>query len=173
MIVEKYGITLTRLTEDRIEQVRQWRNSPNVAKYMEYRDVITPEMQLNWFRKIDNEFNFFFIVSYNGDDIGLINIKNINRERACGEGGIFIANEKYLNSDVAFRMALCLNDFAFETIGLSFIEAHVLNDNPRAIKYNKALGYELQPNQEKVYNQYYVLTKERYYKKREVIKSLF
>lgn len=172
MTIEKYDLKLVRLTAEKIELVRQWRNNPNVSMYMEYRDIITPEMQLNWFHKINNDENFFFIAVFNGDEVGLINIKDVDTKKQSGEGGIFIANQKYINSDVAFRMALCLNDFAFEKLDLKYINARILSDNPRAIKYNKALGYELQPNQDGVYNQHYILTKEAYFKKRELIKSL-
>ena len=39
---EKYGITLKRLTVDKIELVRNWRNDPKISQYMEFRDYITP-----------------------------------------------------------------------------------------------------------------------------------
>ena len=58
-----YGVKLVQLTEDKIELVRQWRNSDKIKKYMEYRDYISPEMQQKWFNKISNTTNdFFFII---------------------------------------------------------------------------------------------------------------
>lgn len=173
MIIEKYEVCLKRLTEDMIELVCDWRNSPHVSQFMEYRKFITPEMQKSWFDKINNEENYYFIVEYNGDKVGLINIKDVDREKKFGEGGVFIANEKYLNSDISFRMALCINDFAFETLSLSYLIAHILKDNLRAIKYNKLLGYKLQPGQEEIYNQLYRLTQEDYFRQRELIRKLF
>jgi len=172
MKLEKYGVTLTRITHDKIELVRNWRNDPKIAMYMEFRDFITPEMQEEWFKKIDNDNNYFFIIEYGGKEIGLINIKDIDYEQKTGEGGIFIYDDSYLNSDVSFRASLCICDFFFETLNLERKIAHVLNDNKRAIQYNLLLGFEKQPNQEDAYNQLYYLEKEKYFKNRIFISRL-
>jgi len=172
MRLEKYDIVLNRLTHDEIEMVRNWRNDPKVSQFMEFRDYITPEMQEKWFKSIDNDFNYFFIIEYRGKKIGLINVKDIDYTQKTGEGGIFIHDDEYLNSDVAFRATLCICDFFFETLNLERKIAHILSDNKRAIKYNLMLGFEKQPNQENIYNQLYYLDKENYFKKRNFIKRL-
>ncbi|MDA3780720.1 MAG: GNAT family N-acetyltransferase [Bacteroidales bacterium] len=116
MKVTKYGVTLNRLTEDKIEQVRLWRNDPKISQYMEFQDYITPEMQKAWFKKIDNKNNYYFIIEFDRKEIGLINIRDIDYEKREGEGGIFIYDDFYLNSDVSFRSVLCLFDFSFKTL---------------------------------------------------------
>ena len=173
MKLEKYGVTLTRLTHNKIEMVRNWRNDPKISKFMEFRDYITPEMQEKWFQKIDNDNNFFFIIEYERKEIGVSNIKDIDYEQKTGEGGIYIYDDTYLNSDVAFRVSLCICDFFFEKLNLNRKIAHILNDNKKAIKYNLMLGFEKQPNQEDIYNQLYYLEKENYFKKRTFISRLF
>ena len=100
MKITNYGVTLSRLTEDKIELVRNWRNDPKIAQYMEFKEHITPEMQLNWFKKINNENNYFFIIEFEGKEIGLINVKDIHYSEKVGEGGIFIYDDNYLNSDI-------------------------------------------------------------------------
>lgn len=172
MIIEQYGIALKRLTADKIELVRRWRNDPKISKYMEFREIITPEMQHEWFKKIDNDTNYYFLITVNEEEIGLINIRDIDFKKGTGEGGIFIYADKYLNSDISFRSVLCINDFAFDYLSLDYLTAHILSDNVRAIKYNKAIGYELQKGQESIYNQKYILTKEQYLKKKKIIKRL-
>ncbi|MCL2651725.1 MAG: GNAT family N-acetyltransferase [Candidatus Azobacteroides sp.] len=172
MTLEKYGVILHRLTHDKIEMVRNWRNDPKILKYMEFREYITPEMQEKWFQKINNDNNFFFIIEYEGKEIGLVNGKNIDYEQKTSEGGLFIYDDDYLNSDVPFRVSLCSSDFGFETLNLEKVFIHILSDNKRAIKYNLMLGFELQPNQENIRNQLYFQTKENYFKKRALIKRL-
>ena len=169
MKLEKYEIVLNRLTHDKIEMVRNWRNDPKISKYMEFRDYITPQMQEEWFNKINNDHNFFFIIETDGNEIGVTNIKDIDYEQKTGEGGIYIYNDKYLNSDISFRASLCIADFCFETLHLEKIIAHILSDNKRAIKYNLLLGFEKQPHQENVKNQLYYLGKENYFKKRTLV----
>ena len=173
MKLEKYDIVLNRLTHDKIEMIRNWRNSSKIARFMEFREYITPEMQEKWFKSIDNENNFFFIIEYEKKEIGLINIKDVDYEQKTGEGGIFIFDDAYLNSDVSFRANLCISDFFFETLGMEKLIVHILSDNKRAIKYNLMFGYEKQPNQEKINNQLYCLEKEIYFKKRSLICKLF
>jgi hypothetical protein len=58
MFFEKYGVKLERLTADKIELVRNWRNDPKISQYMEFRDHITAEMQKKWFASVDNENNY-------------------------------------------------------------------------------------------------------------------
>jgi RimJ/RimL family protein N-acetyltransferase len=171
-IIEKYGITLRRLTKVDIELVRNWRNDPKISKYMEFRDYITPEMQEEWFDKINNDHNFFFIIEKDEKKIGLINIKDIDYDQKTGEGGIFIYDDEFLNNDISFRATLCICDFFFETLNLEREIAHILRDNKRAIQYNLMLGFEKQPNQDNVYNQIYYLEKEKYFEKRVFIKRL-
>jgi RimJ/RimL family protein N-acetyltransferase len=163
---QKYGITLERLSLDTIELVRNWRNDPKISKYMVYQDYITPEMQLQWFNKINNDLNYFWIAKFNDEDLGLVNIKNIDYEKKCGETGIFIYNDKYLNSDIPFRVSLCNHDFIFEKLNLEFTYGPVLANNKRAIRFGKAFGCEF--DFEKGGNLISVtLTKERYFEHRD------
>ena len=77
-----YGVTLRRLSHDRIEMVRNWRNDPKISQYMLTQDYISPEMQEKWFQKVSqSETEFYFIVEYQNKPIGLICIRGINYEK--------------------------------------------------------------------------------------------
>lgn len=174
MKISKYGVTLSRLTEDKLEMVRNWRNDPKISQYMEYRDYITPEMQAAWFKKIDNDNNYYFIIEYEGKEIGLINIRDIDYDKMEGEGGIFIYDDEYLNSTVGFQTSLCLHDFAFDDLKLDRIIIHVMRDNKRAIRYNKMEGFVLQPGQEDIMNQLYILDYDNYLiAKKKILRILY
>lgn len=67
-------IILHRLTEDKIELVRYWRNYPKIQQYMDYCEHITAEQQKRWFASINNDKNYYFIVEMNGREIGFVNI---------------------------------------------------------------------------------------------------
>ena len=168
-LIDRYGIKLKRLTYDKIELVRRWRNDPKISQYMEYREEITPEMQEKWFQRIDNDNNFYFLIEIDNKEIGLINVRDIDYKKRQGEPGIFIWDDDYLNSTVSFQACLCLNDFCFETLELKKLVIHVLSDNKRAIKFNHAFGYIISDNQAEMYNQEYTLNDIDYYKKKEKI----
>jgi len=165
MRIEQYDIVLSRLTIEDIELVRHWRNHPDVRKYMAFRKYISPEMQLRWFNGINNALNYYFLIEYKGEKIGVINCKNVNTVDMYGEGGIFIWDRKYWESFVPVMASMCLINAVFEVLKISnksFIQ--ILSDNHRAIRYNKQLGYVLLPGQEKIKNQWYVLVAEDYRK---------
>lgn len=171
-LLKKYGVILRRLTHDKIELVRRWRNDPKISQFMEYRDEITPEMQEKWFQKIDNNNNYYFLIEIDNKEIGLINVRDVDYENKQGEPGIFIWDDEYLNSTVSFQACLCLTDFCFEDLGMQKLIIHVLKDNKRAIEFNKVFGYKLASAQEDIYNQEYILEYSDYKRKRNILSKL-
>jgi RimJ/RimL family protein N-acetyltransferase len=170
MIVKGYGLELLRLKHEDIELVRNWRNSEQVSRYMEYREYIAPEMQEKWFLSIDTIHHNYFIIIINGIKIGLINGSQIDWEKnETGNGGIFIWDLDYIKTLIPLRASLLLTDLSF-LLGFERTYIKVLRDNPQAIAYNLNLGYQLLPGQENNYNQRYVLTKDNYFSKTKNLK---
>jgi|AntRauTorckE6833_2_1112554.scaffolds.fasta_scaffold02416_4 RimJ/RimL family protein N-acetyltransferase len=159
MRIHKYGITLKRIAEEDLELLRQWRNSEQVNRYMEYREYITPAMQQAWFQSINNYNNFYYLIIHKGNNVGVINEKNIDRKaRGTSESGLFIANPEYLKTHIPLFASLTLIEINFYILGGKESYIRTLRNNQTAIDYNKALGYELCEGQEEVENQLYVLT---------------
>jgi UDP-4-amino-4,6-dideoxy-N-acetyl-beta-L-altrosamine N-acetyltransferase len=158
MKLSKYGIILRRLRIEDIELLRQWRNSQQINQFMEFREQISPEMQLEWFRSVDNFENFFYIIEYQGEDIGLINSSKIEWDTVSSEGGIFLWDEKYYETFVPVWASLCMLETSYFMLGAGKSVIKTLRDNERAKKLNTHLGYELQPGQDEVYNQVYAMS---------------
>jgi len=163
MIIEQYDIRLTRLTKDDIELVREHRNSDSIRQFMAYQKTISKKMQERWFDKINNELNYYFIIEYKGEKIGLINCKDVNLEHMYADGGIFIWKPEIWNTYVPVMATLAFTDsifYEFKISNKSFIQ--IIKQNKRAIAYNKRLGYILLPGQEKNTLQRYLLTEADY-----------
>ena len=135
-----YGVTLRRLTHDKIEMLRQWRNDPKIQQFMVYREYITPKMQEKWFEKINNDNNLYFIIEYEEKEVGMINIKDIDETTHIGEGGVFIVDEALQNKDVAYRSHLLLFDFAFDELDLIGVSSKIILSNTRAVRFAEYLG---------------------------------
>lgn len=162
IVLQKYGITLSRLTENDIELVRYWRNHESINQYMLFRDYITPEMQKAWFEQINTPFHYYMLITYNNEAIGVINVKNVNLEEGFGEGGIFIWAQAYWKGYVPTLASLLMLEFTFDIIpDFDFSVVRVLKSNIVATKYNKALGYVPIPDQN-TDNLVYVLTRRKY-----------
>jgi RimJ/RimL family protein N-acetyltransferase len=168
-VIEGAGFRLIRLQRDQIEQVRQWRNSENVRKYMAFRDEITPEMQESWFGKLDPATQYYYIIETSGKPVGLINIKDVHDGE--GEGGIFIADESMQNGVLPLQAIIAMYDFGFNELSLQTIKAHILSTNTRAIRFNQSLGFKKLAGQEELSNQGWSVSREDYFHKTRAMRA--
>ena len=65
LTLSQYGVTLKRVTEHDIEEIRYWRNQPFIRNTMQFRKHITKKMQQEWFQSINNKYNYW---QYNSSD---------------------------------------------------------------------------------------------------------
>lgn len=145
LTIEGYRVTQTRLQEEDIELVRQWRLDPRVRPHMLYQGDISTERQRDWFRSVDNRDNYYWVVHYEGRKIGLNSIKDIDWEKRTGQGGLFLVPDEVRQSLVVFRVAIPPLIWLFEAMGLESVHAVIRADNRRAIRYNLALGHTFDP----------------------------
>ncbi len=158
----KYGIILERLTEGDIELVRQWRNSDPVRLNMQYREIISPVQQLDWFRSVSNLKNNYLMIHYRGEKIGLLNDKNIDWESRSSESGIFLGRTEFYNTFVPYLVSVAGIETTFFLLGWKRQVAHIMRTNANAVNFNLQLGYRLCESQEEADNQQYELTRERF-----------
>lgn len=164
MIISGYDTKLSRVSSDDIELVRHWRNSDVVRAFMEKQEYITPEMQRQWFLSIDNEKNNYYIIYDRNVKIGLIYGAMIDWDkRETTNGGIFIGNPDYWETSIPITATFLLMDISF-ILGLERTFIKIIKTNTRAIKFNTSIGFELLHDQEGIYNQKYVLTRDSYEK---------
>jgi UDP-4-amino-4,6-dideoxy-N-acetyl-beta-L-altrosamine N-acetyltransferase len=164
MKYEKYGITLSLMREEDIEMVRQWRNDPVVVANYEFREYINPEMQKEWFAKVNNINNLYTVIGYQGKKIGVVNLKNIDWENQTVEGGIFIPDTRYHETPVTSMVSFLTTEIMILLFNWKAAKAHVLKDNKPIQSFIRNLGYELSPGQENVNNQEYTLDREKFEK---------
>lgn len=153
IVIDGLGVRLAQLTCDDIQLVRQWRNSPGVAGYMHHREEITVEQQERWFAALDPSRDFYFIVMYEGQKVGLSNLKHVDYVAKTGEGGLFIVPEVLRNGLLSYRASLPALDWIYEVLGLESVTANVRVENRRALRFNASIGHRVDPdksNQESV-----------------------
>ena len=139
--IELGELALRQISHDDIEQIRQWRNSSEVSKHMEFRDYITPEMQESWYEKTCLKGCLYFIIVWQGEPVGLINLKDIDKVAGSAESGIFFGCSAVLNGYIPYLSTICLFEFGFKHLFLKNIYASIMDDNKRAIRFNKSLGF--------------------------------
>lgn len=141
IVLNKYNILLEPLNSTTLETLRLWRNSASVAQFMEHKKEISKEEQQLWYANIDPTKEFYFIIKKDLLAIGMIHINKINCESKSAEVGLFIGENNFQGTGIAFGASLNLLDFAFDELNLTEVFAKVNSANKNAIRYNSFLGF--------------------------------
>lgn len=145
-----YGIELTEITEDKLEKIRAWRNHPEIVEFMIDKRHISAAQQQKWFQGLaDKKHQLYLLISYKGEDIGVIYAVSDNDEQQALSlaqviaPGLYISPEcKYKNSVLAFSPSLVFIDYLFNQGSCKTLQAQVFAHNDSAIRYNEMLGYQ-------------------------------
>ncbi|MDB4061268.1 GNAT family N-acetyltransferase [Vicingaceae bacterium] len=141
-MIEKFGICLEPLTLESAMLVRAWRNSPKVNRFMDFKAYITLGQQERWFEAIVTSTNVYFIIRKGSTPIGLIHLNRFDTDKKTAYAGLFIGDEEFEGTGIAFKASVALLEYAFEELKLDKVFAKVHKDNAVAIDYNKNLGFE-------------------------------
>ena len=144
LILSQYDVRLIRVQAADLGLIVKWRNSDWVRKNMFVQDVLQEKDQLAWFDSINNASNYYFIIEYLGEKVGLIHAKNFSEEEGIGEGGIFIGEYEYLETWASVMASICLLNFIFTKLEINRSVIRVLAPNKSAISYNLKLGYKIE-----------------------------
>jgi UDP-4-amino-4,6-dideoxy-N-acetyl-beta-L-altrosamine N-acetyltransferase len=138
----RYGVKMVTLAQDDIEMVRQWRNDPKIANLMLDKTHITSEMQQCWFDRLEHATDqFYYLVWFKDQPIGVASLTKVNRDVGCCEPGMYIYVDEYRNNIVPFCVAFALNDLAFDVLGLSQLLGKIFTSNQSSVRFHEACGY--------------------------------
>ena len=145
-VIEAYNVTLCPVEEADLEQLRQWRNSAEIAQQMVSQEKITPQQQLHWYQQSQTRKDQqHFAIRFRHQLIGAANIKSLNGNAimpgVCLEPGIYIGEQRYRSNILAFAPSLALLDYCFDTLRSPLLKAKVKVSNQSALSYNFKLGY--------------------------------
>ncbi len=172
MRVEKYGITLRRLTEDDIELVRFHRNSDFIRSKMFYQKIISKEEQKAWFESINNDWNYYFLIDYKDKTVGLVHGTIESYEERNARGGLFIWDEVALNSHLPVLASVCTTDLTFFIMEMERTTAEVRMDNQVAVDYNLSFGYTILETNEEERKVFMELTRENYVTSSNIVRQM-
>jgi RimJ/RimL family protein N-acetyltransferase len=143
LILSQYDVRLIRVQAEHLSLILRWRNNDWVRKNMFVQDILQEKDQLAWFNSINNASNYYFIIEYLGEKVGLIHAKNFSEEDGIGEGGIFIGEYDYLETWASVMASICLLNFIFAKTNINRSMVRVQAHNRCAISYNLKLGYKI------------------------------
>jgi len=136
------NITLHSIQAEHIEQLREWRNHPDIRSQMRDQSLISAQQQQQWFASLAKKVNEqHFIAYYAEQPMGYANLKLL--QPGIYETGLYVGLERYRGSVVSFLLALCQIDYAFERLNAQALHAEVKPTNHAALRFNQQLGYQV------------------------------
>ena len=137
-------INLTSICPNNLEQLRNWRNKPELRKYFrEYREI-SPDMQKRWYQeKVLNDtkqVNFEIHENTSNQLIGHCGLYYINWVHRHAEFGIYIGDSDYRSGGYGSDALRQLIRYGFEDLNLNRIWCEVY-DNNAALEVYKHIGF--------------------------------
>lgn len=135
-------VKLIPLREDHLEQVRLWRNSKEVSKYMYTEADISPEQQTAWFERVSaDETKQYFIIQYGDKNIGVANVCEISRLYDSCNWGFYLGDSSIRGAGVGSKTEFLILDHVFTTLGLNKLRCEVFVWNDAVIRMHEKFGF--------------------------------
>ena len=148
-------VNILDVDENLIEQVRRWRNSESVSKYMFTNHYITKEEHKKWMEKLKKESTAkSWIIIYNKKPVGLASLSDIDYKNKITDWGFYIADESLRGKGIGSATLNRLMSIVFDEMILKKMKTRVLENNKIAIKLYEKMGFkkEGRPKQQLIRN---------------------
>ncbi len=145
MILRGKNVILRPVKMDDAPRFVKWFNDPEVYQFIKTRGINLKE-ERKWVKerisgKIKNDL-FLCIDTIEGIHIGTIGLHRINPAHKFATFGITIGNKTFWNKGLGSEAARLIINYGFTKLKLHRIELDVYNNNPRAIKVYKRIGFK-------------------------------
>jgi len=139
------GLRLVRVRETHIEQIRRWRTSEDVTKYMYTDPRIGPEDQHRWFDGIvQDRSRMDWVISLEGSDVGVVSLYDI--VPCCGRCSLarYLGEESARGRGTGTAVVLNILHYVFECLNLHRVHMEAFEWNDAAVKANLKFGARIE-----------------------------
>jgi pseudaminic acid biosynthesis N-acetyl transferase len=131
------------LNKRQIDSVWEWRNHPDIRKYMYNSDIISYENHLRFLEALfEREDVAYWLVAKGEQVVGVTNLTSIDLKTSRAELGYYIIPDM-LNSGIGLEFAYTNMLFAFSYIGCDSLFGGIDKRNINAIMLDSYLGCQL------------------------------
>lgn len=152
-------IKLRPITNEDLEMVRNWRNSPEVSQYMYTEKHISAEEQIAWFNRISNDPDCkYWIIEYEGKSLGLVSITEISKIFDSCFWAFYLGDSSVRGAGIGAKVEYNVLTYVFDTLHLNKIRCEVLTSNEKVIQMHEKFGFRRE-----AYYREHVKKKDDYY----------
>lgn len=137
----KPKIELVDYSETFLDKSWQWLNDPEIKRLTNTPDF-TKEGQKRWFENLKNNISYWVRgISYGGEPIGVVGLKNIDFEKKTAEYFGYIGEKDNWGKGLSKQLLPLVFEYAKNTLKLTSIYLNVIVENQRAIKAYQTAGF--------------------------------
>ncbi len=138
-VLDGWSAQVRSMREDDLQIVLQWRNHPEIRRWMCSSHVITPSEHYEWYAHAnEDERRHLLIVEDAGVRIGFVQFTEIGSDRVADWGFYAAPNAPHGSGKKLTAAAL---DYAFTRIGLRKVCGKVIISNQQSIILHRKLGF--------------------------------
>jgi UDP-4-amino-4,6-dideoxy-N-acetyl-beta-L-altrosamine N-acetyltransferase len=124
--------------------ILDWRTSERVTKFMNSDMKYDVDAQKRWLEDSYNKPSYYhWIIQYSGNDVGLLNFVDWNKENRTTSWGFYIGEDSALG--VGGLIPPYFYNFAFDQLSVDRVLAEVFYDNTGVIDLHLKQGYVFDP----------------------------
>jgi UDP-4-amino-4,6-dideoxy-N-acetyl-beta-L-altrosamine N-acetyltransferase len=125
------------------EKVREWRNNPEISKYMYSDQHITADEHDKWFNRIINDkTSKYWIIVCDNEDVGLVNLYNIDKQNLRCYWAFYISSPNVRGKGVGSFVEYSVLHYVFDELGLKKLCCEVLGFNEPVVRMHKKFGFK-------------------------------
>ena len=136
------GAALRRMRLDDITVVREWRNLPDVARYMYTDHQISEGEHARWFGDaLDRPDRMYWIIELDGQPVGLANLVDISERHRRASWAFYLADPAVRGRGVGSFTETFVLEHAFVELRLHKLCCEVLGSNDAVVKMHQKFGF--------------------------------
>jgi len=177
-------VNLKSINESDFYKIIEWRNNPEINKYLNQPYKLTMELQYKWYKEKylnSNDILFIIIETKSKNRIGTIGINDLDYKNQIGiVGRLLIGEKEYRGSKELIEANILFYDYLFYILKLKKLYCHVVIENKKVISFDKKFGFTV--TRKTIFPQYrnvngmklieMVNTKEQYEKAKKKIEPI-
>jgi RimJ/RimL family protein N-acetyltransferase len=146
VLIKGKNIQLRTTIKSDMELKVKWYGDPEVNKTLVLPEKLELDKTYQWFEKTKNDSSRFDITieTLDGVPIGVIGLKNINKNNRSALLYIVIGEKDYWGKGLGLEAELLAIHYGFKEMGLHRVLATALENNPASIRVCEKVGFVLE-----------------------------
>lgn len=137
------AVTLRLANADDRDRLLDWRNQPDVARWMYSDHVITPDEHQRWLTAALNDSSRrYWIIQLDGEPVGLANLVDISAVNRKASWAYYLASPAVRGRGVGSYVEFFVIEHVFTELGLAKLCCEVLVENETVCQIHESFGFQ-------------------------------